>query len=69
MVAAVENVNQAPNVQEDFSAQLLVNFRVNRLLPLLDFVTMLLISIFILRMVTESDETHKSVAYSDMQKA
>jgi hypothetical protein len=26
MVAAVENVNQAPNVQEDFSAQLLVNF-------------------------------------------
>jgi hypothetical protein len=30
---------------------------------------MLLISIFILRMVTESDETHKSVAYSDMQKA
>jgi hypothetical protein len=29
MVAAVENVNQAPNVQEDFSAQLLVNFIYN----------------------------------------
>jgi hypothetical protein len=31
-VAAVENVNQAPNVQQDFSAQLLVNF-----IRLLDF--------------------------------